>query len=391
MKPFCLAAGCWLAAGCVIWGQTPPRTGPSSAAPAGSGVSPADGSADHLEQGREHRLEDAAARARHLQPGRRRRQDLSHLLHAATTSPASGGEMDDLQAAPRLPRPRDRQDRLVKDVTPRLPEQATHPRRPRLRLQHAGRRRRARLRLLRQDRASFAFDLDGKQLWQADVGDGLNGWGSAASPVLYGDLVIVNASVESESLVGAGQEDRQGGLAGPGHQARRGTRRSSCPSAARRNWSSAMLRQGARASTRRPASSCGRAPTTSPGTSCRAWWPPTASSTPSAAGPASSAVAVKAGGRGDVTRTHRLWTSTKGSNVSSPIVHDGHLYWMNDNKGTAYCAEARTGKVVYEERVERAAAGVRLAAPGRRQAVLPGRGRAGRSWCRRSRSSSGWR
>lgn len=29
----------------------------------------------------------------------------------------------------------------------------------------------------------------------------LSGWGSAASPVLVSDLVIVNASVESESLV----------------------------------------------------------------------------------------------------------------------------------------------------------------------------------------------
>jgi hypothetical protein len=47
----------------------------------------------------------------------------------------------------------------------------------------------------------FAFDLDGKKLWQADVGAATHGWGSAASPVLHGDLVIVNASVESESLV----------------------------------------------------------------------------------------------------------------------------------------------------------------------------------------------
>src|SRR5262249_37074596 len=47
----------------------------------------------------------------------------------------------------------------------------------------------------------FAFNLEGEQLWQADVGSGLNGWGSAASPVLFGDLVIVNASVESGALV----------------------------------------------------------------------------------------------------------------------------------------------------------------------------------------------
>ena len=47
----------------------------------------------------------------------------------------------------------------------------------------------------------FAMDLAGKILWQANVGDGLNDWGSAASPILHGDLVIVNASVESESLI----------------------------------------------------------------------------------------------------------------------------------------------------------------------------------------------
>jgi outer membrane protein assembly factor BamB len=40
--------------------------------------------------------------------------------------------------------------------------------------------------------------------------------------------------------------------------------------------------------------------------------------------------------------------------VSSPVVHDGHLYWMHDSLGIAFCAEAMTGKVVYEERVPRA-------------------------------------
>jgi outer membrane protein assembly factor BamB len=36
------------------------------------------------------------------------------------------------------------------------------------------------------------------------------------------------------------------------------------------------------------------------------------------------------------------------------VYHDGHVYWMNDASGTAYCAEAGTGRVVYEERVPRA-------------------------------------
>ena len=40
-------------------------------------------------------------------------------------------------------------------------------------------------------------------------------------------------------------------------------------------------------------------------------------------GRTNGALAVRLGGRGDVTGTHRLWTSRKGSNVPSPILHDG--------------------------------------------------------------------
>src|SRR5207244_2311670 len=49
----------------------------------------------------------------------------------------------------------------------------------------------------------LAFDMDGKQLWHKSVGTGTDrmGWGSAASPILYKDLVIVNAAIESGSLV----------------------------------------------------------------------------------------------------------------------------------------------------------------------------------------------
>ncbi len=63
-------------------------------------------------------------------------------------------------------------------------------------------------------------------------------------------------------------------------------------------------------------------------------------------------LAVRAGGRGDVTATHRLWTSNKGSNVTSPVYHDGHLYWMHENLGIAYCARADSGELVYEQRME---------------------------------------
>lgn len=49
-----------------------------------------------------------------------------------------------------------------------------------------------------------AFDLDGKELWQADVGkeSDPNKWGSSSSPVTYNDTVIVTASAESQAIIG---------------------------------------------------------------------------------------------------------------------------------------------------------------------------------------------
>jgi outer membrane protein assembly factor BamB len=52
----------------------------------------------------------------------------------------------------------------------------------------------------------FAFDHQGNRLWQADVGSNTSGWGTAASPLLYKDMVIINASVESQSLIALDRE-----------------------------------------------------------------------------------------------------------------------------------------------------------------------------------------
>ncbi len=46
-----------------------------------------------------------------------------------------------------------------------------------------------------------AFDLEGKKLWEADCGNRTHGFGSGASPILHEGLLIVNASIESTSLI----------------------------------------------------------------------------------------------------------------------------------------------------------------------------------------------
>ena len=66
----------------------------------------------------------------------------------------------------------------------------------------------------------------------------------------------------------------------------------------------------------------------------------------------SRTIAIRSGGSGDVTESHRLWDIAKGSNVSSPVYHDGHLYWAKEKNGVLYCANAETGEVLYEQRLD---------------------------------------
>jgi outer membrane protein assembly factor BamB len=64
------------------------------------------------------------------------------------------------------------------------------------------------------------------------------------------------------------------------------------------------------------------------------------------------AVAIRAGGRGDVTATHKIWEIKKGSTVCTPVFYEGHLYWTYEDRGIAVCVNARTGAIVYEERLQ---------------------------------------
>lgn len=57
-------------------------------------------------------------------------------------------------------------------------------------------------------------------------------------------------------------------------------------------------------------------------------------------------LALKPGGRGDVTKTNVLWSFNNGPDVPTPVTDGTYLYSIND-RGILYCLDARTGKVVY--------------------------------------------
>lgn len=200
----------------------------------------------------------------------------------------------------------------------------------------------------------IAFDLAGRRLWQTDVGQesGRQGFGSAASLVLHKDLVIVNAAEESRSIraldKATGRERWRadgGGFANvyntplqhtlpDGQQelvvALQNTLRGLDPDTGRERWFATVPISGNLAASVVAADGVlfAFSGNQRPGT-----------------------VAVRVGGKGDVTNTHVVWTSRLGPDFGTPVMHDGHMYFAT-SRGAVVCLDAKTGAEVYQERLE---------------------------------------
>lgn len=197
----------------------------------------------------------------------------------------------------------------------------------------------------------FAFDHSGKQLWKTKVGDKLNGWGSATSPVLYKDYLIVNASIESDSLMALDKKT--------GKEVWRAN-------VSNESWHAPVFVTAPDGSTEVVAAKNGRVLGFNADTGEALWNVKTGIPWYMCPTPVvqdgivyviggrtpNGALAIRAGGRGDVTASHVVWKVGKGSNVPSPILHDGHLYFAHENLGIVYCLNAKTGELVFEERIE---------------------------------------
>jgi len=60
-------------------------------------------------------------------------------------------------------------------------------------------------------------------------------------------------------------------------------------------------------------------------------------------------LALKAGGRGDVTSSHVLWSTPNGPDVPTPVTDGKYFYVVKDN-GVMWCLDAKTGAEVYANR-----------------------------------------
>lgn len=195
----------------------------------------------------------------------------------------------------------------------------------------------------------YCLDRDGKEIWHKDLGDGTHGWGSGTSPLLVDDMVIVNASIESNRMVALNKLTGDEIWSVPGID---------------RCWSSPVLvdagdRQELVLNVPRVLTSY------DPATGKELWHcegMPDGYLVPTVTAHdgivyvigarQNTAAAVRTGGSGDVTETHVEWRVKKGSNVSSPTYLDGYVYFFNEKDGIAFCVDAENGDVQFQKRLE---------------------------------------
>jgi outer membrane protein assembly factor BamB len=214
----------------------------------------------------------------------------------------------------------------------------------------------------------FCYDFAGKELWRrTDLGRQIHIWGNGSSPVLYEDLCFLNfgpgettylLAVDKKNGRTIWKQDEATGYQHPkeGEQAQQGKTYIG-------SWTTPVLMEvegrnqllmswPKRLVAHDPKS--GRELWTCSGLNPLVYTSPIYGDgiVVALGGFNGMAMAMRAGGSGDVTESRRLWHHPKTKQrIGSGVVHDGHIYIHND-PGVAECFELKTGKLIWEERLQ---------------------------------------
>ena len=196
-----------------------------------------------------------------------------------------------------------------------------------------------------------AYDLDGNEKWKTNVGDFVSAHGFNTCPVLFEDSVILNGDHDGDAYLVA--LDRQSGRERWRTRRENKTRSYVTPIIREIDGITQMILSG---------SLC--VASYDPRNGKRHWIVdgPTEQFVASmvydgkyvfATGgyPERHTLAIRPGGKGNVTDTHIAWRTTRGAAfVPSPIISGRYLLMVADS-GIASCFEARTGKRHWMERL----------------------------------------
>ena len=196
------------------------------------------------------------------------------------------------------------------------------------------------------------FDFAGNKVWENRFGPFPNEWGSASSPVLYGEMLLLNVDTDGEDFLLAVNKNTGKNIWK--------TSRSDVD----RSWPSPVI-WNASGKDEIVVSGSGRVKSYDPKDGRELWtvdgltkW---VTPTPVMAhnllyvasnGPGGNIVmAIRPGGRGNVTKTHVAWRYDKAAPYSSsPVIVGDYLYTVK-NGGVMTCLNAKTGELAWQERL----------------------------------------
>lgn len=198
------------------------------------------------------------------------------------------------------------------------------------------------------------IDMAGKELWRAPTGtmSANRRWGSAASPVIVGDMVVVNAAEEARAIIAFDL------ATGKERWKAEGASLELC-------YATPVLARNAAGEDELILGVPNEIWSIRPATGKLRWHleaplPGNVSPSPTAGDnivlvqggyPATTMVAAPLGGRGSLPRDSIRWQTGAASYVPSGLISQGLFYCVTD-KGQAICLEAASGTVVYQERLD---------------------------------------
>jgi outer membrane protein assembly factor BamB len=199
---------------------------------------------------------------------------------------------------------------------------------------------------------ALAFDLEGNQLWKTQLGteSSPTSWGSASSPIVHEDLLIVTAAAESESIAALNKKTGEvvwkkeaAGFSG--------------------TWGTPVL-VSVDGRTEAVIAVPGELWSFDVESGQLLWYCEAPTSSPVSAsvithdgviyvfgGRQGGSLAVKAGGSGDISESHILWRGSESIGIGTPLYYDGRIYWIARD-GVVNCINAADGQRVYQDRLE---------------------------------------
>ena len=199
-------------------------------------------------------------------------------------------------------------------------------------------------------RGLMAVDMNGKQVWHRDLGQMDAYHGTAGSPLLYKDRLILYQDQSRNSFIAA-------------FDTRTGKTIWTTPREANVGWGTPIA---VRVVDHDEIIVNGqlKVQAYNPDTGAELWScaGPTYEVIPTpvvgygmvfcSSGRAGPTLAIRPGGKGDVTKSHVAWTTPRGSPfVPSPILYGEHLYMVNDMQSIVTNFHATSGKLMWQNRL----------------------------------------